>query len=381
MKKNIVWVLILIFLSIVFWFFYDVNEKNLAVFKEIKQNVVKHPESLPTSTLANATSFGFKNAKADFYRLEAIQYIWGNVLSAEYKKYLYKMLNLITDLNPYFEWPYFIGELLLPSYNYRYENLGAQQQDSYTQQWKLIGEKWITNLCDKEKLQLIKQEFDLPKLWSETKYKDPCVGYKVPYFLAYLYYFSLHKPETSAFFYKVSSAVSDWIQWAKVMAAIMQGKSGDREKSIYMFLNLARNLDNDEACITFSAEIEKSLNMLNSTNTAINWQYITSLSTLSKEVFGEFSEEREQEFFDDTKCVSFLYKAMREINLLYLEQANKNYFEKNEKNAENAKELYNNGFIDVLPIDFQQYTDRWYWVEYFYNKDTKKFDYKIDYPQ
>jgi hypothetical protein len=33
------------------------------------------------------------------------------------------MLDLITELNPYFEHPYTIGQLLLPSYNPRYENI------------------------------------------------------------------------------------------------------------------------------------------------------------------------------------------------------------------------------------------------------------------
>ena len=33
------------------------------------------------------------------------------------------MLDNITELNPTFEKPYYIGMLLLPSYNARYENL------------------------------------------------------------------------------------------------------------------------------------------------------------------------------------------------------------------------------------------------------------------
>jgi hypothetical protein len=53
--------------------------------------------------------------------LKTIQYIGSNAVSAEYKKYLYSMINLITDLSPDFEKPYVIGESLLPEYNYRYE--------------------------------------------------------------------------------------------------------------------------------------------------------------------------------------------------------------------------------------------------------------------
>jgi hypothetical protein len=39
------------------------------------------------------------------------------------------MIDLITELNPYFEHPYSIGQLLLPSYNERYEDLDKNEQE------------------------------------------------------------------------------------------------------------------------------------------------------------------------------------------------------------------------------------------------------------
>jgi hypothetical protein len=44
------------------------------------------------------------------------------------------MLEIITELNPYFEKPYLIGQLLLPNYNERYENLDKQTQKINTLQ-------------------------------------------------------------------------------------------------------------------------------------------------------------------------------------------------------------------------------------------------------
>jgi hypothetical protein len=38
------------------------------------------------------------------------------------------MIDIITHLNPYFEHPYIIGELLLPEYNERYENKTTEEQ-------------------------------------------------------------------------------------------------------------------------------------------------------------------------------------------------------------------------------------------------------------
>jgi hypothetical protein len=45
---------------------------------------------------------------------------------------LYQIIDLITELNPYFEHPYSIGQLLLPSYNERYEKLSKEEQQKNT---------------------------------------------------------------------------------------------------------------------------------------------------------------------------------------------------------------------------------------------------------
>jgi hypothetical protein len=37
--------------------------------------LVNHPEFLPKKEIAKYTSFGFNNARADYYWLQAIQYI------------------------------------------------------------------------------------------------------------------------------------------------------------------------------------------------------------------------------------------------------------------------------------------------------------------
>lgn len=103
-------------------FFYNIAP-NYATHMDIKQSVVNHPEFIPTYATVKMVSGGFDNIVADFYWLSAIQYIGSNAIGSEYKKYLYSMLGLVTDLNPYFTFPYQIGELLLPSYNERYENL------------------------------------------------------------------------------------------------------------------------------------------------------------------------------------------------------------------------------------------------------------------
>jgi hypothetical protein len=44
------------------------------------------------------------------------------------------MLDLITELNPFFESPYIIGELLLPTYEARYEFIGEDEQEIHTEE-------------------------------------------------------------------------------------------------------------------------------------------------------------------------------------------------------------------------------------------------------
>jgi hypothetical protein len=95
--------------------FYHINSLNYGKYRQIQDVIVRHPEKLPTSEAAKLSSFGFTNLMADMYWLQTIQYIGGNVIGGEYKKYLHAMMDLITDLNPYFEHPYIIGQLLLPS--------------------------------------------------------------------------------------------------------------------------------------------------------------------------------------------------------------------------------------------------------------------------
>ena len=98
--KKVLTTVILLF--ILFWFF-QINKLNYHKHREIQDNLVDHPENLPTKEVAKNTAFWFKNLKADFYWLQTIQYIGGNAVSSDYKQYLYVILDIITELSPYFE--------------------------------------------------------------------------------------------------------------------------------------------------------------------------------------------------------------------------------------------------------------------------------------
>lgn len=375
--KNLIKNLITIIVLVLIWFaFLYINKLNYTKFKEIKLNTVEHPENLPTSEFSKATSFWFENSRADIYRLETIQYIGWNAVSSAYKKYLFKILDLITDLNPYFVHPYKIWMLLLPDYNPRYEDINKEQELEYVKQGEQLWLKWIENFCDKDKVELIKKQDDLQKIWTDEKYKDPCMSYEIPYYLAYIYYFHLQDPSSASDYYKIASANTDSVEWAKILSAIMRWKGWDREKAFLMFLNIWKNLDisDDQVCGDFATLLQDNIWYNVFQLGKLDSQIVKFTNDSREKIFGKFDEKKDDSISSDSQCSNYINKAVRELNLHYLEVANKKYKLDNKwNNAKNAKVLFDKKYIDYLPIDFQQYKD--YWIVYEYNEKTKHFDY------
>ena len=359
------------------WSFYQINNLNYIKHKEIQESIVNHPENLPETELAKITSIWFKNLKADWYWLRAVQYIGSNALASEYKKYLFEVLDLITDLNPYFEKPYITGQLLIPSYNHRYENLDSETQSKYIDQWVSLGLKWVMNFCDPEKIKAIGKEDNLTKIWKDETYKNPCKSYAPAYYLAYIYHFYKEDSLSASKYYKIAAANDDSPSWAKVLAAIMQWKWWNRDKSTLMFLGLAKDIEaSDQLCSSFAIEMEKFYKTILTEERKLDGQMVSTLERTRNDIFWLFSEEREEELFGDTKCESFVNKAIREINLSYIEEWNKSFAQNNNWfSARNAKALFEEWYIDFLPTDIQQYWD--YGIIYEYDPRKQKYDYTM----
>ena len=83
----------------------------------------------------------------------------------------------------------------------------------------------------------------------------------IPYYLAYIYYWNLHDGAKSSEYYRIASTNTDAPTGARTMAAIMQGKSGDREKAIIMLLSLAESIEGNNVtlCKELSKELGKNL--------------------------------------------------------------------------------------------------------------------------
>ena len=74
---------------------------------------------------------------------------------------------------------------------------------------KVINTKTKRVLKSLDKIEVIKKESNLEKIWTEDEYKDPCKSYNIPYYLAYLYYFYSNDPIKASTYYKIASANRD----------------------------------------------------------------------------------------------------------------------------------------------------------------------------
>ncbi|EKE28782.1 MAG: hypothetical protein ACD_3C00014G0007 [uncultured bacterium (gcode 4)] len=379
MKKNILLLLFTWFaLGSIVCFYYIWGFINYPVHLQIKTNVVNHPEFVPSKTFVKASSAWFENVVADYYWLDSIQYIWSNAVDSEYKKYLFVVLNLITDLNPNFNYPYQIWQLLLSSSNDRYEEFDKKEQDKYIDQSISLWLKWINNTCDLVKVEAIKKEFDLKKLWTSAEYKNPCSEPNIPYYLAYTQYWNKYDWARSSEYYRVTSANEKAPVWSRVMAAVMQWKSWDRQKSILMFLSLAESLWTQEtkACQEFSSYIWWMLFKWFQEWKNLSWKFVSDIDLVRKEIMLKlWQKSTEYSIADESNCSNYLNKAVREMNLAYLEAADKAYFEKNKIHASNPEILYSEKFIDYIPQDYQ--VDKDSKVIYYFNKDTWHWDNKM----
>lgn len=379
MNKNykILFTFLLLFFSVVFFYFVWAT-MNYGKHIEIKQNLVNHPEFIPSKKTVDITASGFDNIVADFYWLTSIQYIWSNALSSEYKKYLFQMLQLITDLNPTFSYPYQIWELLLSNYNERYETISKKDQINYDKKALEIWLKWIKNTCDTKKIDLIKKEQNLSQVWLNPKYSNPCLDSNIPYYLAYLYYWNFKDWKSASQYYKITAANKDAPTWSRIMAAIMEGKSWNRQKAILMFLSIAASLQNDKSmnCNKFTQDLRNLLIKAFENNQNLNSQFIIWVENFRKEIVKQIEDNNKDEsVFNEYSCTNYLNKAVRELNLAFIEKADKSFFEKNKINATDAKELFDNWFIDYLPLDYQQEKD--YWIIYYFNSEYWYWDYKM----
>lgn len=341
------------------WFFRYGAEAARPVHQAIEQRLIQHPEFIPKAEDVRLIASGFDNLIADFYWLSAIQYVGENAVSAQYKRFLYEMLALVTDLNPAFTTPYEVGLLLLPDMNPRYETFTKEEQDRNILKAVWLGEKGMDLTCDKAKIKKILAEPELSKVWTSPEYRDPCANSMIPYYLAYVEYYNRKNSDKASDYYRIAAANQDAPTGARVMSAIMKGKSGGRGKSVLMFLSIAESLGKDkkstEACRAVSTKMRDVLApAFDSGNEGlIPPSFIKSVEEHRRAAVEGLNEKVDAGNMDGM-CSTYLNKAVRELNLEYLTRADKAFMGATGKTVIDARDLYDQHGIDYLPEDPQK---------------------------
>jgi hypothetical protein len=358
----------------------SVSSANYAVHRKVRQSIVDHPEFIPTASTVRFTSAGFDALVADLYWLGAIQYIGENAISAEYKNYLGVMLELITDLSPHFTYPYQTGLLLLPEVNERYETRSAKEKTWFVNQAIALGKKGIAQNCDAKKIAQMETKYNLDELFADTSLRNSCSDGMIPYYLAYASYWNNNDAAAAAYYYRIAGLQDTAPKWARLMSAIMQGKSWDREKAIIMFLSLGESLDSNPngICQRVTAELRDILIPAFANKARFTPAFIKEVERIraaAKIELGDNQEEIERTDIG-AYCSSYLDKSARELNLAYVSEADDRYFTATGKHAKHAQELFELGYLEYLPRDYQK-QDETYEIIYVYNLKTEKWDFEM----
>ncbi len=217
---------------------------------------MKHPEFIPDIHTVRIGSAGYTTLVGDMEWLSAIQYVGSSIRSEGYKAYLAKLLNLITDIDPKFTEAYKFGELLLAS-DTRLGDDDERKQESlqYNNDARDLGLKGLKNICDADKIAAIRAEPDLHRIMTESRYADPCMDYTIPYYLGFVEYWGYLDGKSAADYYRITAANHNAPPGAKLLAGIMEGKGGDREKSTLMFISLAESVSGSGACSPHATEL------------------------------------------------------------------------------------------------------------------------------
>lgn len=149
-----------------------------------------------------------------------------------------------------------------------------------------------------------------------------------------------------------------------------------------MFLSLAQNLgSNDKSCTLMTEKISETYDILKQNNIPLTGDLIRAIEQDRDFLFPELTEENEGELLSDTQCTNYLAKAIRELSLLYLDEADARYIKDfpEETSAKTPEKLFEAGYIDFIPTDFQQYKDEDYGIIYRYNPEIGRFDYEMGY--
>lgn len=187
---------------------------------------------------------------ADSQWISSIQYIW-SVFATERAPYLPDLLDNITNLSPYWDYPYFFWQLLIPvsKWSINQDLLTENQRKESRKKWIVIWEKWRYYNCDPIKVEKIlwletKEFYRIVSLkWSEyEELNNVCDLVDIPSYLWFNYFYYLNDWENSAKNYKLASFDDNSIASSSSMVAIVTWRQWEHLKSMHLWFSQYQSL-------------------------------------------------------------------------------------------------------------------------------------------
>lgn len=154
---------------------------------------------LPSGTFIKQASLGYDQLAADLTWFSAVQYYGGYRKDYHDLAYFEGLIDIVTDLDPNFEFPYIFGAVVL-----------SQDLSSFDRAIDLLRKGMANN----------------PTSW------------RLPFEIGFLYYIDARNPDMAARYFDLASRVPGGNERAKRFAAFVYSKAGHRETSIRMWEEL-----------------------------------------------------------------------------------------------------------------------------------------------
>jgi len=175
---------------------------------------------------------------ADWLLIKWVQFA-GNGNQRWFEEDLYVYLDMLSDLQPYWEYPYVLGESLLPRQRADAVFVWSWDLDISWENAIAYGEKWVGFLCDDGWLDWWNMsEKEFMKLWIEKWDKWlswGCQSASLPHNLAFVYYHYLWDAINAVRYYRLEALSTGFSNASLMMSAIVMWNVWEHQKSAMMW--------------------------------------------------------------------------------------------------------------------------------------------------
>lgn len=253
---------------------------------------------------------------ADLVWMNSIQYVW-SVVDSTKTRYLYWLLDNITNLSLYWTYPYVFWELLIPINKNMAKNF---DQEIKTKSWlesTLIWEKWKLYNCDQDKLKQILQYSwsDFYKVLNEKLQvrdwlKNPCVIHEIPWYLWFNYFYYLSNGDESGKNYQIASFNEDTPKVVSSMVAVVAWRMWQHTKSMGLWFSQYISLY--DKLLSSETQEEKDLYSSKSTEAQKKSFFEFELSIIERAANGYWKDK----CVKDYSCLNknwYIYKVLGDV--------------------------------------------------------------------